>query len=68
MYILSFFSDLGIEFNDFKNDIIHFFKNIYNYIQEILTKYLGEDGFLIISIFLIAILAISVFRSIINKR
>lgn len=67
MLTLNFWQNIGIEFETFKNDVFSFFKNIYVSIENILTKYMGEDALIIISIFLIAIFAIFIFRSIINK-
>lgn len=67
MLTLNFWQNIGIEFETFKNDVFSFFKNIYVSVENILTKYMGEDALIIISIFLIAIFAIFIFRSIINK-
>lgn len=68
MLILSFFTDLGVEANDFKNTIFDFFKNIYFSIENFFTKYMGENAFLVVLIFIIALIVIAVFNSIINKR
>lgn len=68
MLILSFFTDLGVEANDLKNTIFDFFKNIYFSIESFFTKYMGENAFLIVLIFIVALIVIAVFNSIINKK
>ena len=56
------------ELMDFINDIGLFFKDIISSIHHFLNKFMADDAILMFSILLGAIIAIFIFRLVINKR
>ncbi len=68
MLILNIIVTFARELMDFIEDVKTFFGNTFSGIHHYLNRFMGDDALLMFSILIGAILAIFIFRLVINKR